>query len=71
MTNPLADCLWIGFIPSRQQVDYVHGLGKHIWLSLQINQKPPDIWDPARASQLDGICTDWPLECHLHWQSHK
>ena len=23
----------------------------------------------ARASQVDGICTDWPLECRLHW--HK
>ena len=71
LTNPLADCLWVGFIPSRQQVDRVHRLGKHIWLSLQISQKRPDIWDQARASQLDGICTDWPLECRLHWQSQK
>ena len=68
LEDPLADCLWVGFIPSRHEIDQAHHLGKHVWLSLQIGQKRPDLWDRARASRIDGICTDWPLECRLHWR---
>jgi len=68
LTNPLADCLWVGFIPSRYEMDQARGLGKQVWLSLHIGDKSLDIWDKARASRMDGICTDWPLECRLHWR---
>jgi glycerophosphoryl diester phosphodiesterase len=68
LTNPLADCLWVGFIPSRDEMDQARALGKQVWLSLHIGDKSPDIWDKARASGMDGICTDWPLECRLHWR---
>jgi hypothetical protein len=68
LKDPLADCLWVGSIPSRDEMEQAHRLGKQVWLSLHIGDKRPDIWDKARASQMDGICTDWPLECRLHWR---
>jgi len=71
LKNPLADCLWVGFIPSRDEMKQARGLGKQVWLSLHIGDNRPDIWDKARASQMDGICTDWPLECRVHWRTDK
>lgn len=71
LKNPLADCLWVGFVPSREEMDTAHRRKKQVWLSLHIGQKRPDIWDQAHASQMDGICTDWPLECRMHWQNRE
>ena len=71
LKDPLADCLWVGFVPSREEMDTAHRLKKQVWLSLHIGQKRPDIWDQARASQMDGICTDWPLECRSLWRKGK
>ena len=69
LKDPLGDCLWVGFVPSREQMKQAHQLKKQVWLSLKIGDRRPDIWDKARDSGMDGICTDWPLECRLHWRS--
>ena len=66
--DPLADCLWVNFIPDAKAMERARKLGKQVWLSLHIGENRPDIWDKARASNMDGICTDWPLECSLHWR---
>ena len=71
LNNPLADCLWVGFVPGRNEMDEAHRLGRQVWLSLHIGQRRPEIWDQARASRMDGICTDWPLECRALWRSGK
>ena len=68
LRDPLADCLWVGFVPTTEAMKQAHKLGKQVWLSLRIGENRPDIWDKARASKLDGICTDWPLECRRHWR---
>jgi len=69
LRDPLADCLWVGFVPSPAEMDQAHRLDKQVWLSLKIGEKRTDIWDQARASRMDGICTDWPLECLSHWRT--
>ena len=66
--NPLADCLWVGFVPHPELMQQAHELEKQVWLSLHIAENRPDIWDQARIRRLDGICTDWPLECRRHWR---
>ena len=66
--DPLGDCLWVGFVPSRAEMATARRLKKPVWLSLNIGDKRPDIWNQARASQMDGICTDWPLECRSLWR---
>ena len=66
--DPLADCLWVHFMPNAEAVEQAHKLGKHVWLALHIGEKQPDIWDKARAIKIDAICTDWPLECSQHWR---
>ena len=68
LRDPLADCLWVRFIPNAEAMEQARKLGKQVWLALHIGENRPDIWDEARANKVDGICTDWPLECSLHWR---
>ena len=68
LRNPLADCLWVRFIPDAEAMEQARKLGKQVWLALHIGENRPDIWDKARAGKMDGICTDWPLACSLHWR---
>ena len=68
LQSPLADCLWVGFVPGPDLMERAHKLDRQVWLSLKISENVPEIWDQARASGMDGICTDWPLECRRHWR---
>ena len=68
LRDPLANDLWVVFVPDAKAVEQAHKLGKRVWISLHIAENRPDTWDKARASKVDGICTDWPLECCLHWR---
>ena len=68
LRDPMADDLWVVFVPDAKVVAQARQLGKRVWISLHIAENQPDTWDKARASKVDGICTDWPLECCLHWR---
>ena len=68
LRDPLADCLWVRFIPNVEAMEQARKLGKQVWLALHIGENRPDIWDEARANKIDGICTDWPLACSIHWR---
>lgn len=68
LQDPLADCLWVHFMPNAEEVEQAHKLGKQVWFALHIGEKQPDVWDKARAIKIDAICTDWPLECSQHWR---
>lgn len=68
LQDPLADCLWVHFIPTAKGMEQAHKLGKQVWLGLHIGEKQPDTWDKARSIKMNAICTDWPLECSQHWR---
>lgn len=68
LRDPLADCLWVKFIPNAEAMEYARELGKQVWLGLHIGENQPDLWDQARTVKMDAICTDWPLECSRHWR---
>ena len=73
LSDPLVDCLWtVDFVPSATEIERAHGLGKQVFLSLN-NDMPEDIgddhpdnnaeWNEAQLNKMDGILTDYPLEC--------
>ena len=78
LNDPLADCLWtVDFIPSAKETGRAHELGKQVWLCLNsdipanIDEDRPDTsveWAEAQANNMDGICTDRPLECLWQWR---
>jgi glycerophosphoryl diester phosphodiesterase len=78
LSDPLADCMWtVDFVPSATEIERAHGLGKQVFLALNkdlpenIGDDLPDNdtqWDEAQVNKVDGICTDYPLECLWHWR---
>ena len=73
LSDPLVDCLWtVDFVPSATEIERAHELGKQVFLSLN-NDMPEDIgddhpdnnaeWNEAQLNKMDGILTDYPLEC--------
>lgn len=69
LQDPLADCLWVHFIPSAEAMEQARKLGKPVWFALDIGKNQPDVWDKVRALKVNAICTDWPLECLRHWRT--
>lgn len=81
LNDPLTDCLWtVDFVPSAKDIDRAHRLGKQVLLSLNddcptnIGGDRPDTntqWDEARLNEMDGILTDYPLECVWRWRTAR
>ena len=78
LSDSLADCLWTwDFVPGAKETERAHGLGKQIVLALRrdlpesFGDDRPDTnveWDEAQLNRIDGICTDFPLECLWRWR---
>jgi glycerophosphoryl diester phosphodiesterase len=34
-------------------------------------RRAPATWDQVRQSGVDGLLTDFPLECRLHWRTRQ
>ena len=79
LNDPLTDCLWtVDFVPSAKEIERAHGMVKQVFLALN-NDLPehvggdrPDTnteWDEARLNGMDGILTDYPLECLWRWRT--
>lgn len=78
LNDPLTDCLWtVDFVPSSNEIDRAHRLGKQVLLALNkdlpenVGIDRPDTeaeWDKALLNKMDGIMTDYPLECLSRWR---
>ena len=78
LDDPLADCLGtVDFVPSARETERAHRLGKQVFLALnadlpeEIGDHRPNtnaMWDEAQLNQMDGIYTDFPLECLWRWR---
>ena len=79
LNDPLTDLLWtVDFVPSAKEIERAHGMSRQVFLSLN-NDLPENIegdrpdtnsqWDEAQLNGMDGIMTDYPLECLRRWRT--
>jgi glycerophosphoryl diester phosphodiesterase len=67
-------CAWVyvRFIPTPDEVKRVHAAGKKVFLvGLLVMGNEPENWAKGRASGVDAILTDYPLECRSGWRTEK
>ena len=79
LNDPLVDCLGtVDFVPSATETERAHGLGKQVLLALNsdlpenVDDTRPDngaMWDEALSNKMDGILTDYSLECLWRWRT--
>ena len=74
MSASWADDIWVTFAPASEQVERAHAAGKRIWMWDRLLRPDTGLWklcDTARAIGVDGICTDYPLECRRRWMDDR
>ena len=72
MQDPVADWLYIRFLPSAEQVKKFQASGKKVILvGPLVAGNEPDNWSKARQAGVDSILTDYPIECRESWRIKK
>jgi len=72
LEDPLADWIYVRFIPTPQEVSKVHQKGKKVFVvGPLVAGNLPENWRKARESGADALLTDYPLECVNSWRNGK
>jgi len=59
-----ANWIYVRFVPTAEQVQRVHQAGKRVFLAgVTVSGNEPDNWRRAVAAGVDGLLTDYPLDC--------
>lgn len=69
VADPTADWVYVRFIPTAEQAARVHRAGKRLFLAgVMVSGREPENWKKARASGIDALLTDYPLDCRDTWR---
>lgn len=59
-----ADWIYVRFVPTRDDVKRMHGLGKRVFLvGKLVAGNEPENWRRAAEAGVDALLTDYPIEC--------
>ena len=67
----LLDVFMATFPPTPEQVNRLHQLGKLVVCNFggeAESRRDPKLWSAARAAGIDGMISDFTLECQRHWR---
>jgi len=67
----LLDVFLVTFVPTAEEADHLHGQNKQVVFNFGGSgeaRRNTSVWSDAKAAALDGMLTDFPLECRLHWR---
>ncbi len=70
----LLDVFLLTFVPSREEVQLLRKHGKQVLYNFAgpaEHYRNPKAWSLARAARIDGMLTDYPLECLRHWKAER
>lgn len=65
------DVFLLTFLPTAEEVARIHGKKKQAIFNFSgpgPTRRDPNTWDRIRQVSLDGLLTDFPVECRLHWR---
>ena len=65
------DVFLLTFAPSPEEVQLLHKHGKQVLFNFagpDNSRRNPAVWQQVRTAQIDGMLTDYPLECRSVWR---
>ncbi len=65
------DVFLLTFAPSPEEVQLLHEHGKQVLFNYAgpgDSRRNPETWRQVQAAQIDGMLTDYPLECRAFWR---
>lgn len=66
------DVFLLTFAPTREEVDRLHKQGKQVLYNFAgpgDARRNPGTWKRVRDARIDGMLTDYPLECRTVWRT--
>ncbi len=70
----LLDVFLVTFVPTAEEVQRLHKRGKQVVYNFggsgEARRNPP-AWSAAKKAGINGMLTDFPLECRLHWRKES
>ncbi len=73
LAEGILDVFLLTSVPGRKEVKLLHQHGKQVLLNFAGSGKSyrnAKVWSLARAARIDGMLTDYPLECLRHWKAN-
>ena len=73
LNEGLLDVFLVTFVPTSEQVTLLRQNGKQIVFNFGgdgESRRNPETWNRARAAGIDGMLTDFPLECRRAWRNN-
>ena len=67
----LLDCFLLTFTPTADEVSRLRNRGKQVlynYAGAGLTRRNPETWRRAAAAGIDGLLTDYPLECRSVWR---
>jgi glycerophosphoryl diester phosphodiesterase len=67
----LLDVFLVTFVPTAEEVRHLHEHGRQVAFNFAGRgeaRRNTVAWSQAKAAGIDGMLTDFPLECRLHWR---
>ena len=67
----LVDVFLVTFVPTAEEVRHLHEHGRQVAFNFAGRgeaRRNTVAWSQAKAAGVDGMLTDFPLECRLHWR---
>ena len=68
----LLDVFLVTFVPTTEEVQRLHEHGKQVVYNFGGSseaRRNPSAWTAAKRAGIDGMLTDFPLACRLHWRT--
>ncbi len=70
----LLDVFLVTFIPTAEEVNHLHQHNKQVVFNFGGSgeaRRNLSVWSDVAAAGIDGMLTDFPLECRLHWRKER
>lgn len=70
----LLDCFLLTSTPTVEEVSHLHRVGKQVLYNYAGSgeaRRNRETWRRAAAAGIDGLLTDYPLECRIVWRDAK
>lgn len=69
LEDPSADWIYVRFVPTADQVGLIHKQGKRVFIAgPTVAGMEEENWNQCREAGVDGLLTDYPLECRKVWK---
>lgn len=69
LEQDLVDCFLLTFVPTVEEVQRLRKAGRSAMMNYAGEQaRSADVWERAALAGIDGLLTDYPLECRQVWR---